>query len=697
MALALASLRVTAKVSPSGLERAIATLVVGVTIAVIEALALGLVALGTSTVALTAAALATWAAASLLMPAPAVRPTAELAGWWAGLDGHQKLVAGALAGAFAAWVVWLLRFPSIGFDSAVYHYPDIAGWIANGRPGSILQLSYDIPYGNYPLTDEIAQTWGAAIARSYVPLALWNPLLAVALTAATWLTLRNLSVPRWASALATAALLATPLLVRELNEPQTDLPAMAWLACTAALATGAGRRPALLVPALLAAGLGIGTKPTVAPAALTALAFGAYLARGRLRPLMGWLGVGLAGAFAVGGFWYARNIVQHGSPVWPFVDVPWGDPSPRFLGLIDKTFLDRPAATLDGRLGQYTALLGGAWLTLLAALCVIAIGAIAPLSRRGPRLALVVSGSVALVGLLIWSVSWGTGLQTSAELPTPSGWPLSTIRYLLPVIGAATVAVALATRVPGAVRRLAALALMAALVWSVVADARLGTPYTPSATTLLMGAVAGVLGAAALILVTRRVPAPAHTLRPIQRGAVAVVAAVAAGMLLTPVGSGFINRSTRVVGSTAPAPELVSWFLDQPDYDDGDWTISLASRAVISSLAGDHFRHPLELIPAHTQCKGVRALASRTPLLVTSSDWFLGIIGLNPYSAPGCLHGRPAVYQKGDYTVYWPERGGTVAADSSAPEGASFRPTVASAPITRTLGSGTMKRPPRSR
>jgi hypothetical protein len=663
MAVALASLRVATKVSPSGLERAIATLVVGVSIAVIEALALGLVALGTSTVALTAAALATWAAACLLLPAPAVRPTAELAGWWAGLDGPLKLIAGGLAGAVAAWVVWLLLYPSIGFDSAVYHYPDVAGWIANGRPGSMLHLSYDIPYGNYPLTDEIAQTWGAAIARSYVPLALWNPFLALALAAATWLTLRNLSVSRWAAALATAALLATPLLVRELNEPQSDLPAMAWLACTAALATGAGRRPALLVPALLAAGLGIGAKTTVAPAAVTALAFGAYLARGRLKPLIGWLGIGLAGAFAVGGFWYARNIVQHGSPVWPFVDAPWGDPSPRFLGLVDKTFLERPAATLDGRLGQYTSLLGGAWMTLLAALCVIAIGAIAPLSRRGPRLALVVSGTVALVGLLIWSASWGTGLQTSAELPTPSGWPLSTVRYLLPVIGAATVAVALATRVPGVVRRLGVLVLVAALVWSVVADARLGTPYTPSVTTLLAGAVAGVLGAAALILVARRVPTPARPLRPLQRGAIAAVAAVAAGMLLTPAGSGFIDRSTRVIGSTAPAPELVSWFLDQPGFDDGDWTISLASRAVISSLAGDHFDHPLELIPARMQCDRVRALATRTPLLVTNPDWFLGIIGLNPYSAPACLRGQPAVYQRGDYTVYWPDRRGALTAE----------------------------------
>ena len=91
---------------------------------------------------------------------------------------------------------------------------------------------------------------------------------------------------------------------------------------------------------------------------------GAYSARAHLRPLAGWLALAVAGAFTVGGIWYAQNIVQHGSPVWPFAVGPWGDPKPRFFELVNTTFLQRPQATLDGRLGDYEDRLGGTWLVL---------------------------------------------------------------------------------------------------------------------------------------------------------------------------------------------------------------------------------------------------------------------------------------------------------------------------------------------
>ena len=152
---------------------------------------------------------------------------------------------------------------------------------------------------------------------------------------------------------------------------------------------------------------------------------------------------------AVGGFWYVRNIVQHGSPLWPFVDLPWGDPSPRFLGAVDQTLLGRSRATLDGRLGEYEELLGGAALLLLGSLLVLVAGLVAPLRHAGLRRALIVSALLAVASFLIWSVSWGTGMQISPELATPTGWSISALRYLLPVIAVAIVTVAVATRAPG--------------------------------------------------------------------------------------------------------------------------------------------------------------------------------------------------------------------------------------------------------
>jgi hypothetical protein len=648
LALLSASLRVASKVSPAGLERAVVAVVIAAAAAVTQALALGLVGLGGSPVALCVATGALWAVSLLCLPTPEVGISTEVAAWWRRLDLPWRLAVAALGGAFAAWVAWQLRYPSIGFDSAVYHYPEVAGWIQNGRPGSVLRLSYDIPYGNYPLTDEVVQTWGAAIARSWVPLALWNPAMLLVLAGAGWLALRNLSVSRAVAGLATAVLVASPLLIRQLNEPQTDLPAVTWLACSLALALGARSRPGLLVPAVVAAGLAVGTKTTVAPVALVALGTGAYLARGRLRPLTGWLLLGAAAAYVVGGLWYTRNIVQHGWPLWPFTEAPWSDPPPRFFSLIETTFLERPAATLEGRLGEYASRLGGGWVMMAGALVALIFGALAVHLKRALRRPLVVAGATTLGALLVWSVAWGTGLQTAAELPGADGWPLSAIRYLLPVTGAGLVTVALATRVPGLAGRAAIALLAAALVWSLVADARLGAPHTPSVLVLLVGALAGLLalGAAALAArgVRRRVPA----------GMVAALAAVALGVVLAPAATGYIERSTEVSESTAPGADVVAWFLSQPGFEEEEGTIAFASRAAFGQLAGDDFSKRLYLIPRRASCRGVARLARRTSVLLVDESWFSGILGIVPYSAGRCLTRRPPGFQNPVYRVYRP-------------------------------------------
>ena len=446
LALGGAALRMVSPVAPDGLVRLVAAAVTGVALAVGEALALGLVSLGGSAPALVAAAVLTWAAAWRWLPRPEVSLRSELAAWWAERSMGERIAACTLAGAALAWLVWQLRHPSIGFDSSLYHYPFVAGWIDNGRPGTGLDMSYDIPYGSYPLTDEVAITWGAAISRSWVPLALWNPLLMLLLATAGWVTLRNLAVSRPAAGLATATLVTAPLMVRQLNEAQTDLPALAWLVCTAALVTSARRRPEALAVALLAAGLAIGTKPSTGPMVVAVLAIGAWQARDRLRPLAPWLALGLGGAVVVGGVWYLRNIVEHGSPVWPFAVGPFGDPPPRFLGLVDQSFLQRPRTTLDGRLDEYFGRLGGTWLLLAASLPALAVGVFAPRLAGGARRALIVSSALALAGALVWSTAWGTGLPTSTELTFAEGFPISSLRYMLPALAAGALAVALATR-----------------------------------------------------------------------------------------------------------------------------------------------------------------------------------------------------------------------------------------------------------
>src|SRR5207244_244732 len=83
------------------------------------------------------------------------------------------------------------------------------------------------------------------------------PLSAVLMSAAGWLGLRRLEVAPLIRTLALAALVLGPLLIVALPQPGTDVPALTWLICCAALAATSRERPALLVPAILALGLAV--------------------------------------------------------------------------------------------------------------------------------------------------------------------------------------------------------------------------------------------------------------------------------------------------------------------------------------------------------------------------------------------------------------------------------------------------------
>ena len=135
LALGDAGRRMVSPAAPDGLTRVVALAVVGVALAVGEALVLGLVSLGGSSAALVGAALVTWVAAWRALPQPDLSLQSELAAWWVQRRIAERIVVAMLVGTALAWLVWQLRHPSIGFDSSLYHYPFVAGWIDNGRPG----------------------------------------------------------------------------------------------------------------------------------------------------------------------------------------------------------------------------------------------------------------------------------------------------------------------------------------------------------------------------------------------------------------------------------------------------------------------------------------------------------------------------------------------------------------------------------
>src|SRR3954447_21921111 len=123
-ALAAAGVRAASPLAPEGLLRALVAATFASAAAVAEALALGLFALGGSTLALSAAALLTWIAARAFLPEPRVRLSSELVAWWRRLGVPAQAGLGALAGAAALWTAWQLRYPALGFDTVIYHLPE---------------------------------------------------------------------------------------------------------------------------------------------------------------------------------------------------------------------------------------------------------------------------------------------------------------------------------------------------------------------------------------------------------------------------------------------------------------------------------------------------------------------------------------------------------------------------------------------
>ena len=657
-ALGAAAVRAVSPAAAAGVTRLVAAAPLGVGAAVAEALLLGLVGWGTSPVALTLAAILTWAIVRAVVPPPKHRLHDELVGWWTGLDREWRMIAGALAGVAVAYVAFVLNHPELGFDAVVYHLPEIALWVHSGHPGAVVTTAQGLPFGAYPLTDEVAIAWATGIARSMVPMTVFTPLTLVLALGAGVVGLRALRTPGWVIALALGALAVQPLVVRQLTGPNTDLPALAWLACEAALcavATQAPRRarstelatrdlapayrgapvppgaggptPApppragLLVPALVAFFLAVGTKTTVAPLGLIVLAAALWVLRDELRPILAPLAGALVLGLAAGGIWYLRNLFDHGSPLWPFVAAPWGDPVPTVIDAVSTSLLQRPAATLgSGHLSGYVSELAGGTVLLLG-------GMAAALANRRAALAAGATG----LSVLIWAAAPITGVS---RVPEFAAIAVSALRYLLPAFACGATALALAAH--GRWRVPATLVLAAALVWGIVRNAQIAFPAVPSATTLVAGAVIGALLAWLAGWLIVRVPL--------------VATIIVAALILAFAAPGWLSR--HALATTAFDRDVSTFLADQPDYGDGDAPVAAAPN-LAGPLAGDRLTHPLSLLPGSATCAQVRAAARRGYVVVraaTSVRLRGGVVFPTPVLIRRCL---PApIFAKAGVEVY---------------------------------------------
>lgn len=637
-ALVAAALRAAALTQARGLQLALAAVPLAAAAAVIEALALGLIGRGGSSIALAAAALATWGLAAWALQAPEPRPAAELRDWWRSLDGRRRMGAGALAGATLAYTLFLLRFPVIGPDGLHYHVPDVTGWVAGGHTGSATDYFDELPTGSYPLTNEVLISWGAGVSGGMTPITLWPIAGLVLLGVACWEAMRTIRLPAWVGILATGALVSSPFLLLQATGPSTDIAATAWVVTAAALATGVRARPGLLGPIVVAVALAVGTKTTaVAPATLV-VAGGLLALRGRPRPPLRALALPLAAAMLVGTPWYIRNVLSHGSPLWPLSAGPFGDPVPPVLRQIDGRLIS-DLGSIPDRADDYAAALGGM-------LVLVGGGLLAPLLDR--RRDVVLATGAMLVCTLVWICAPYTGY------PRGPGFDLlavGAVRYLLPTLGAATLALALATRHRGPARLAAGFLLAVALVWNVERDEQVGFPFLPSAVYLLGAAVLGALIALALRPLARA---------PLPPRPVLAAAALLAGAALAVPADGYVRRHMRIV-QAAEAP--ARWIVDQPAFSAGRRPV-WAAGTVNGALAGDRFEHRLRLLPRSEACSDLRRRA-RTAWVVLPNAPAKRPTATPPITLPppaarrlaglrACLATAPVRYKDVDSLVYGP-------------------------------------------
>jgi hypothetical protein len=635
-ALAGAALRVASLTGARGLDRALAALALGAAAAVGQALLLGLVRLGTSPVALSLAAGGTWLAARACLAAPSPRPLDELRDWWAGLGAPGRALVGAGAGALLAYTSFALRFPAIGVDGLTYHLPDVAGWVQNGSPGSAIDYFDELPTGSYPVTNEVLLSWLVGISRGLMPITLWPVATLVILALAGWRGLRLLGVPARAAGLAAAAFAASPLLLAQASVPNTDLPGTTWLVVAAALCAGVRSHPALLAPAIVAVGLAVGTKATPLVPAVAALAVAAVAARGSLRALVTPLALALAAALLVGGIWFARNVVVHGSPLWPLVAGPSGDPVPFVLRQIDGRLIS-DLGSLAGRESHYLDVLAGGVALIAGAL-------LAPLLAR--RRAVALATAIAVLCVVVWASGPYTGYPRGPQYDTLAA---GATRYLLPGLAAATLALALAARAGGLRAGVAMLVLGAALAWSVERSLALGFPSLPSAGLLIAGlALGAVTGLAAGGLA--RLPTP--------REPVLAVGLAAGCALLSLPAAGYVDRHLRV---DVLVPDYVRWIGGHESFDRSDRAITSVG-GVNGALAGPHLRHPVRLLPADESCRELRRRAQREWVVLPRPvrPVVNAIVRAPPASTRrlnrlrGCLAETPPAFEGSEHLVYGP-------------------------------------------
>jgi hypothetical protein len=249
---------------------------------------------------------------------PRLRPSALRRYPW------QTAIAIIAVLALAWQLLVALVLPPFAFDALTYHLTIVATWIQEGDV-SPTPLSLCCAY--YPANAELLFTWPVLFAGTDALVDTVQVGFAVLGALAVAGIARSAGLPAGATTAAAGLFAVTPAV---LTQAPTNFADVMVAACALAAlhsltrfaATGAPQR---LLVAGLATGLVLGTKGTGIIWAATLVGIAGILGllswrSGRVTPRTALAGTAafLVACVALGGYWYARNWIDTGNPVYPF-------------------------------------------------------------------------------------------------------------------------------------------------------------------------------------------------------------------------------------------------------------------------------------------------------------------------------------------------------------------------------------------
>ncbi len=396
------------------------------------------------------------------------------------------LAVGAVA---VEWAIPTLQAYDYGirsFDSLWYHLPWAASFAQTGHitPLRFTDVEYLTPF--YPATAELFHALGIVfLARDTLSPALNFIWLGLALLAAYCIG-RPQGVGT-ATLTGAALAMATPMMrFSQPGSAANDVVGIFFLLAAVAFLVNAEGRRAAVALAGAAAGLAIGVKLSmVAPAlALTVGSFFVGAAGRRSRNALAWL----VPLVAVGGFWYARNLIAVGNPL-PWLNVPGlAHPAP---GLQQHTaftvahyLFNTHVLSIVFKPGLAAGL--GRWWVALAAVALL-----------GPLLCLLPgAGRVTRMLGVVALVSIAAYVLTPESAAGPAGMPLGfafNLRYAAPALTLCFAITPLAPVLRGR-RVLIPLLAFLVLIVSVLVESRLWPgAYLDKAFVLVAIVIAAVL------------------------------------------------------------------------------------------------------------------------------------------------------------------------------------------------------------